>query len=107
VNTIQFSGQHATSGEAIRDIKFVSGQSGAVADMVDVAPSVAVAIASWYQSPGAIGSVLAAFASGTEVNRTELLDDISRTVSSDYSGEWPVELELLSTFVINHGRDDR
>lgn len=71
---------------------------------LEVDPMVAVTIASQHQSPGVIGRTLAAFSSGCEVDRTELLDDIAATVRHDYNGEWPTELGMLSTFVINYGR---
>ena len=62
-------------------------------------------VASWWQSPGTIGSVLSALASGLPVGRDELLDDISATareaMSKTHPG-WPRELEMLSTWVINH-----
>src|SRR5512145_2721100 len=47
--------------------------------VAEIDDSVAVAIASWYQSPGGIGHILAAFASGTVVGFRELMDDIHAT----------------------------
>lgn len=102
MNTIQVRAQHVSSEYANANVAAVS-----VMGTGEVEPETAVTVASWYQSPGAIGHVLASFASGAAVDRTELLDDISATVRSDLGGEWPLELECLSTFVINYGRTDR
>jgi hypothetical protein len=42
----------------------------------------ALAIASWWQAPTGVGSVLAAFASGAEVEADELYDDVEATVAT-------------------------
>lgn len=84
----------------------------------EISPNCAVTVAAWWQSSGNIGSVLAAFASGAEVDRTALLDDIAATRLAegyfDSSGK-PftrrhmsdndrLALDMLSTFVINYQR---
>jgi hypothetical protein len=74
----------------------------------EIPEATAVTIASWWQSPGNIGCVLASFASGAEVNRTALLDDIHSTRRQEgyYSGtmsdEDKLALDMLATFIINY-----
>lgn len=85
----------------------------------EIPAPVAVTIASWWQSSGAVGSVLAAFASGCEVTRLSLLEDIHQTrLANGYFGpsgdpftrgdmmpENRLALDMLSTFVINYGKE--
>lgn len=75
----------------------------------EISPATAVTIASWWQSSG---SVLAGFASGTEVNRAALLDDIAatRTAEGYHSGRMNtadmLDLDMLATFVLNYGKEN-
>jgi hypothetical protein len=46
-----------------------------------ISDGAAVRVASWYQSPGTVGHVLASLASGQPVERAELFDDLSRTLA--------------------------
>jgi hypothetical protein len=66
----------------------------------------AVTIASWWQSPGRIGSVLAGFASGAEVARQDLLDDIDATRAEQgeeqIAGRDSDALHSLAAFVSDH-----
>lgn len=47
---------------------------------VRISPAAAVTIAAMWQSSAGTGVVLAAFASGCEVDRTELIEDAERTI---------------------------
>ncbi|MCV7247727.1 hypothetical protein H7J07_05740 [Mycobacterium koreense] len=73
----------------------------------EISPETAVAVASWWQSPGPIGAVLASFASGMEVSRDALLADIagSRRVRCHNAGmaeHEHRELDALAEFVRRH-----
>jgi len=58
------------------------------------------AIAFWWQSPGAVGHVLASFASGVAVQRADLLEDIARSRGTDGVTEGQLgELDALAAFV--------
>jgi hypothetical protein len=46
-----------------------------------IAGGIARTIASWWQSPGRIGHVLASFASGAAVDALELLRDVEATIA--------------------------
>lgn len=99
--TIQISEPHASEEAARRDVDAV-----AAAGDREINPATAVTIASWWQSSGALGSTLAAFASGRQVSRKELLDDIAATRNScGYgNGMEPADeqaLDTLATFVIH------
>lgn len=78
---------------------------------VELTRGSAVNIAAWWQSPGAIGHVLAQFASGLPTDRAELLDDIhaTRTAGGYFNGTMAERdknaLDCLSTFVIHYGED--
>lgn len=64
-------------------------------------------IASWWQSPGRVGHVLAGLASGAPVDSEELSDDISRTIRDHYrdaSAEDKLALDMLGTWALNYGR---
>ena len=56
-------------------------------------------VASQYQTSGTVGSELAALASGASVGRWKLADDVAATGRAH---GWPVDLEYLSTWVLNH-----
>lgn len=62
---------------------------------------VAVAVAAQWQSPGPVGHVLAAFASGRPVERVALSADIVATGRGTFP-MWPRDLECLATWLINH-----
>lgn len=67
-------------------------------------------IASWFQSPGAVGSVLASLASGMPVELSALLDDIAATrrelsASGHLSGDDRMSLDMLATWAIRQGND--
>lgn len=105
MSTIQVRAHHVTSSHAYECVRQNYG-------IAEVHPSVAVTIASWWQSSGSVGSVLAAFASGAEVDREGLLNDIHRTrLAEGYyrDGNGPsmsdddmLALDMLATFVINY-----
>ena len=63
--------------------------------------SMARTVASWYQSSGSVGSVLASLASGSDVARDALAEDIAATARTQ-NPMWPVELEYLATWLLNH-----
>lgn len=69
----------------------------------EVTDATAKAIASWHQSPGTHGSVLAALASGAEVNLDDFLNDVHRvrTISAQHDH---YELDLLGTWAIARTR---
>lgn len=45
----------------------------------------AITIASWWQAPGGVGSIMAEFASGCEVDNELLLEDIEATQDEAYA----------------------
>lgn len=97
-STIQVRKRH--NDDAAMDIGALDRQSGE--PRREMKPSTAVAVASWYLLSRTVGGQLAAFASGTEVDRHALLDDTAAaTVRADHNGVWSQELELLSAFIMN------
>jgi hypothetical protein len=75
---IQIKERHSESSWAYSDVRFCS-EPVVVARGQLIRANTAVTIASWWQSPGSVGSVLAGFASGAEVDTDELLEDIEAT----------------------------
>lgn len=77
----------------------------------EIQPATAVTIASWWQSSGSIGSVLAEFASGATVDRSALLDDIAATRNTEgyhdgrMSESGKQALDMLATFALNYGKE--
>lgn len=104
MSTIRVRGKQLGSREAYQIIarKYAQG--------AEIGPNTAVTIASWWQSPRAIGHVLAVFAGGQTVDRSELLDDIARTRSVEGYTDGrmalrdKVAIDMLATFVINYER---
>lgn len=102
MNTIQVRAQHVTSDIVNQDVANVLTQDLDLTSY-EINPSTAVTIASWWQSSGRVGSVLAAFASGSAVDRDALLDDIHRTRVTNIINEGDaLQLDCLATFVINY-----
>jgi len=69
----------------------------------EISDSTAVTIASWWQSPGSVGSAFAALASGAPVVLGDLLDDIRqtrRTLPPDQEADVRA-LDMLATWAIN------
>lgn len=104
---IQIRQPHVDSDAAMADVRAVLSQTADLQDCREIEPATAVTIASWWQSSGRIGSVLAGFASGAAVERTELLDDISRSrATAGYIRDDDSRaLDCLATFVINYPGD--
>ena len=103
-NTIKVSGTASNGAQAWEDIHRSYGKQ-------EVAPTTALTIASWWQSSGPVGSVLASFASGAEVDRAELLEDIHKLRLADgyFNGTMEqadkIALDMLSTFIIRYEED--
>lgn len=106
MSTIQIRASHVDTHSVGTDV-LTSHNTGR-----EISPATAVTIASWWQSSGSVGSVLAGFASGTEVNRAALLDDIAatRTAEGYHSGRMNtadmLDLDMLATFVLNYGKEN-
>jgi hypothetical protein len=95
---IEVRAQHASSTDAYEDVRAVMAGS-----KPEIAPSTAVAIASWWQSPGNVGSDMAAFASGASVSVVDLLADIDVTKRGAHDTELDNEaLSCLARFVANN-----
>lgn len=91
--------------EVLEDIRTVLAQDGPYEQRREISPASARSIAFWWQSPGETGHLLASFASGVAVDRSELLADIERSRDTiDVTAEQLRELDVLSTFVLNYGR---
>ena len=106
MNTIQVRAQHANTADITADVQSVDAQTGPLETRREILPETAVAIAGWWQSAGrGVGHVLASFASGCEVDRTALLDDIHQNrveyLHKDMAFDH-LALDCLATFVINH-----
>jgi len=67
----------------------------------ELSDAAAKTIAAWWQSPGTIGSQLAALASGCAVDRDALCEDIAASGRTAMP-MWPRELELMATWAANH-----
>jgi hypothetical protein len=113
MSTIQVRVRHAVSTSAYADVQAVDSQTGPLESRRrEITPESAVAIASWWQSPGSVGSALAAFASGCSVDRGELLNDIAftRVFEGYYTREMPTcdrrALDCLSTFILNYNQPE-
>lgn len=109
MNTIQTTEPILSTADAMDDMNAVlAGHASEVSD------ATARTIASWWQSPGAVGCILAALASGRPVERGDLLDDISATARDAKLPGWTSttgtrasqqdadSLNLLSTWTLNH-----
>lgn len=78
----------------------------------EVSDECARELASWYQSPGSVGHVLAALASGADWDLDAVLDDIAATrrdCPRDYYGDSPrsvwLQLDVLATWAIASKRE--
>ena len=90
---------HLTSDEAAYEVatSYAAGE--------EISDRAALTVASWWQSPGTVGHVLASLASGRSVQVGALLDDIAATrreiTGRSYSADH-VALDMLATWAINH-----
>ena len=85
---------HVTSDIATAELTACYGQR-------EISDAVAVTVASWHQSPGTVGRVLAALASGATVEHDELADDIYMTRGQIGQGSVNRrDLDQLSTWAI-------
>ena len=106
MNTIQVTAVMGRVKDTGADVFNVLHQSGPVESRREITPHSAKLIASWWQSSGTVGSVLAAFASGCRVDRAALLDDIAATRRTEPMLEWDRSaLDCLATFVLNYGKE--
>lgn len=89
--------RHIPSSEAMHEVNTAHGRH-------EVSDARALTIASWWQSPGSVGHVMAALASGLPVEVEALLDDIAATHNS-FTSWRPSDLralDMLATWAINH-----
>ena len=102
--TIQVKGPLAPSEQVWAEIS--QTEKGTIhTDNGEISDAVAKTIASWYQSSGTIGSVLAGLASGAAVDRDALAEDVAATGRQSmhtHGGHWADELNYLATWVLNH-----
>lgn len=68
----------------------------------EITDECAVTIASWWQSPGSIGSDFAALASRGTVAVSALLDDIAATYREATDARDRQALDMLATWAMNH-----
>jgi len=103
VSTIQTSTTHQwTEPEVADHVRAV--QSAGDREIADEA---AVTIAAWWQSPGTVGHVLAALASGVRVDLDDLLDDIRLTRKEATTSTDRNDLDCLATWALHHpSRED-
>ena len=90
--------------DALEDVRYVSSQhdNGVEwADMVEIRDDTALAIASAWASPGTVGCYLAELATTGEVERGNLLRDISNTLQSVTNSEDRNALGCLATWTMN------
>lgn len=64
-----------------------------------ISNSVARVIASYWQSSGSIGSVLAAYASGASVSKSSIKSDILATIKDCGNNADTIELKALLAFI--------
>jgi len=86
-----------------KDADWLRGPGGNPITQTEIRPEVAATIAGQWQSSGAIGSALAALASGAEVDHEAVLDDIAATRQSLTIADdlWAFgALDCLAVFVI-------
>lgn len=93
--------RHATSGEVGREMDAPTGDNGEISD------SAALAIASWYASPGHAddsGRVMTQLATTGTVTSGELLDAIYTERQTTAKGDAYQEraLDLLATWALHH-----
>ena len=99
-HTLTVKTRHAMSSE-------IDDQVAERYGVAEIDDHVAVALAAWYQSPGSIGHVLAALASGATVTHDDLADDIYATrreiIRHDEAGrdESLRHIDMLSTWAID------
>lgn len=72
----------------------------------EISDAAAVTIASWWQSPGGTGSVLAALSTGASWDLEDLLDDIASTrawarAQNCHTPEDDRALDMLATWALN------
>lgn len=86
---------HVTSDEALRDVRTSHG-------IREIEDSTALTIASWWQSPGNVGRVLAQLSTTGSCDVAELLDDIHRTYREADTQSDRDALDMLATWALNH-----
>jgi hypothetical protein len=92
-----------SEAHALADLQEALEQTGPLASRREILPATAVTIASWWQSAGNVGRHLAAFASGSAVDRTALLDDIAATRRIHGRND---ALDCLATFIIDRRAEE-
>ena len=99
-HTLTVKTRHAMSSE-------IDDQVAERYGVAEIDDHVAVGLAAWYQSPGGIGRVLAALASGATVTHDDLADDIHATRQEVIRHGEPDrdgmlrQLDLLSTWAVD------
>jgi hypothetical protein len=86
--------RHASWTDAVAQITDRYGRD-------EISDDVAAAIAAAYQSPGTIGHVLAALASGARVDYDEIAADIARTYRAAPDTADRMALDMLSTWLLD------
>jgi hypothetical protein len=99
--------EHAYTAQAQRDITAVLAQSGPLADDREIFDSTALAIASWWQSPGSIGRAFAELAGTGSVDSDALADDISATYREATHADDRRALDVLGTWALAKCREAR
>ena len=99
VRMIQISELMLSSRDADKALARMGDGRAFPTDNGEISDSMARTIAGWYQSPGSVGSMLAALASGCRVEFDALYEDIAATGRAH---NWPVELEYMATWALNH-----
>jgi hypothetical protein len=96
--------EHAYAAQAQRDITAVLTQSGPLAERREIYDSTALAIASWWQSPGAIGRAFAELASTGSADSDALADDIVASYREATHADDHQALNVLGTWALGKAR---
>jgi hypothetical protein len=98
VETIEVHAPIATTCEVFEEVAARYG-------VREVSDSVALGIASMWQSPGTVGHVLASFASRRPVSLSDLLEDIRMTRATErMPADDEKALDMLATYAIRRAR---
>lgn len=106
MSTIQvpFEPSDLTEKDVYDELDALIAHNSQSAHRKELAPQTARVIATWWQSPGAIGHVLAGFGSGVAVDRNELLRDVAATKQEATAEHDCSELDYLESFVNTYQR---
>ncbi len=96
---VPFEPSDLTADDVYDEIAALIAHNNQSTERKELTPQTARVLATWWQSPGRVGHVLAGFGTGVAVDRDELLADIAATKPEASTEHDRDALDYLASFV--------